>query len=58
MISLYHASKFALEGVSESLAYELSSQNITVKLIEAGGVSTNFSQRSSDEFGRVSTSGL
>ena len=31
MISLYCASKFALEGFTESLAFELSSQNIFVK---------------------------
>ena len=37
MTSLYHASKFALEGFSESLAYELASQNIVVKLIEPHG---------------------
>jgi short-subunit dehydrogenase len=33
MISLYCASKFALEGFSEALAYELASQNIGVKLV-------------------------
>jgi NAD(P)-dependent dehydrogenase (short-subunit alcohol dehydrogenase family) len=48
MISLYCASKFALEGFSEALAYELSSQNITVKLVEPhGGVTdTAFNARS------------
>lgn len=46
MISAYNASKFALEGFSESLAFELASQNIRVKLIEPGGVlDTRFSQR-------------
>ncbi len=50
MISLYCASKFALEGFSESLAYELASQNIIIKIIEPGGVvSTNFGKRSGDE---------
>lgn len=50
MISLYNASKFALEGFSESLSYELLSQNIVVKIIEPGGVtSTGFSQRSASE---------
>jgi NAD(P)-dependent dehydrogenase (short-subunit alcohol dehydrogenase family) len=50
MISLYCASKFALEGFSESLSYELASQNITVKIIEPGGViSTNFGKRSGEE---------
>jgi NAD(P)-dependent dehydrogenase (short-subunit alcohol dehydrogenase family) len=48
MISIYCASKFALEGFSEALAFELSSQNITVKLVEPhGGVtSTEFNARS------------
>jgi NAD(P)-dependent dehydrogenase (short-subunit alcohol dehydrogenase family) len=50
MISLYCASKFALEGFSESLAYELASQNIIVKIVEPGGVvSTNFGKRSGQE---------
>jgi NAD(P)-dependent dehydrogenase (short-subunit alcohol dehydrogenase family) len=50
MISLYCASKFALEGFSESLSYELAAQNIRVKIIEPGGVlSTNFGKRSGTE---------
>ncbi|MDR3460031.1 MAG: SDR family oxidoreductase [Verrucomicrobiae bacterium] len=51
MISLYCATKYALEGFSESLAFELASQNIAVKLIEpSGGVSsTNFGKRLGEE---------
>lgn len=51
MISVYCASKFALEGFSEALSYELASQNIAVKLvIPHGGVTaTRFSERSRDE---------
>jgi len=50
MISLYCASKFALEGFSESLSYELASQNISVKIVEPGGViSTDFGKRSGAE---------
>jgi NAD(P)-dependent dehydrogenase (short-subunit alcohol dehydrogenase family) len=50
MLSLYCASKFALEGFSEALSYELASQNIIVKMIEPGGVvSTNFGRRSAAE---------
>jgi NAD(P)-dependent dehydrogenase (short-subunit alcohol dehydrogenase family) len=50
MISLYCASKFALEGFSESLSYELASQNIVVKIVEPGGVtSTDFGKRSRQE---------
>lgn len=41
-ISLYHASKFAIEGFTESLSYELAVQGITVKLVEPGVTDTNF----------------
>ncbi|MBB3975847.1 NAD(P)-dependent dehydrogenase (short-subunit alcohol dehydrogenase family) [Rhizobium azooxidifex] len=46
MISLYCASKFALEGFTEALSYELGPQNIEVKLvIPHGGVtSTRFGE--------------
>jgi NAD(P)-dependent dehydrogenase (short-subunit alcohol dehydrogenase family) len=40
--SLYNSSKFAVEGFSESLSHELSALGITVKIIEPGGVDTNF----------------
>jgi NAD(P)-dependent dehydrogenase (short-subunit alcohol dehydrogenase family) len=52
MISLYCASKFALDGFSEALAYELGSQNIGVKLVVPhGGVSsTSFGARSAAEY--------
>ncbi|MFS8066716.1 MAG: hypothetical protein ACMG6S_10125 [Byssovorax sp.] len=40
------AGKFALEGFSEALSYELASQDIVVKIIEPGGVtSTSFGKR-------------
>jgi NAD(P)-dependent dehydrogenase (short-subunit alcohol dehydrogenase family) len=43
LLSLYVASKQAVEGLSESLAYELESQNIRVKLVESGAIrTTNF----------------
>jgi NAD(P)-dependent dehydrogenase (short-subunit alcohol dehydrogenase family) len=46
LMSLYCASKFALEGFSESLAYELASQKIIVKIIApAGGVPSRFGIR-------------
>lgn len=41
-ISLYHATKFALEGFTESLMYELLPFNIAVKLIEPGVTASNF----------------
>ncbi|KAF0095388.1 MAG: short-chain dehydrogenase [Puniceicoccaceae bacterium 5H] len=50
MLSLYCASKFALEGFSEALSYELASQHIRVKMIEPGGVtSTRFGERNAQE---------
>ncbi|MDQ0089118.1 NAD(P)-dependent dehydrogenase (short-subunit alcohol dehydrogenase family) [Paenibacillus anaericanus] len=45
-MSLYHSTKFAVEGLSESLSYELLSQNIKVKLIEPGAIHTDFGGRS------------
>lgn len=38
----YHASKYALEGLCESLRFELRPQGIRVKLIEPGHVKTGF----------------
>lgn len=50
MISLYAASKFAVEGFSESLYHEVRPFGIRVKLIEPGGVtSTNFGKRAAAE---------
>ena len=40
----YHATKFAIEGFTESISYELASINVIVKLIEPGGASTSFFQ--------------
>lgn len=50
LISLYAASKFALEGFSEALSFELSTLNIKVKIIEPGGTTTNFNDTTSQEF--------
>ena len=44
--SLYHGSKFAVEGISEALVYELEPFGIRVKIIEPGLVDTDFAGRS------------
>ncbi|NJK34343.1 MAG: SDR family oxidoreductase [Oscillatoriales cyanobacterium SM2_2_1] len=48
LYSLYHATKWAVEGFSESLQYELQPWNIRVKIIEPGPIKTDFYQRSAD----------
>ena len=48
LISLYHSTKFAVEGFSESLHYELAPLGIQVKVVEPGGVATDFGGRSMD----------
>jgi NAD(P)-dependent dehydrogenase (short-subunit alcohol dehydrogenase family) len=50
MISIYAASKFAVEGFTESLAYEMESQHIKVKIVEPGYILTNFHQRAANDF--------
>jgi len=42
-LSPYCAGKFAIEGLSESLHYELKPFGIRVKIVEPGGVRSNFS---------------
>src|SRR5258707_7860161 len=49
-LSMYAASKFALEGFSEALSFELSTLNIKVKIVEPGGTETNFNNTSANEF--------
>ncbi len=44
--TLYHGTKFAVEGISEALSYELEPLGIRVKIIEPGGVATDFAGRS------------
>ena len=46
--SLYHGTKFAVEGISEALHYEMAPLGVTVKIIEPGGVKTDFAGRSLD----------
>lgn len=48
--SVYHATKWAVEGFAESLQYELKPFNIKVKNIEPGAIKTDFYDRSQDLF--------
>jgi NAD(P)-dependent dehydrogenase (short-subunit alcohol dehydrogenase family) len=42
LYSLYHSSKWAVEGFSESLQYELAAFGIRVKIVEPGAIKTEF----------------
>lgn len=46
--SVYHATKWAVEGFSESLNFELAPFGIRVKLVEPGAIATDFTTRSLD----------
>lgn len=49
--TLYHATKFAVEGLTESLQYELNPLGIRLKIVEPGGYKTDFSGRSMAFYG-------
>lgn len=44
--SVYHATKWALEGWSESMSFELSPFGVHIKTVSPGGISTDFASRS------------
>ncbi|MEO1237721.1 MAG: SDR family oxidoreductase [Planctomycetota bacterium] len=46
LMSCYQATKFAVEGLSESLRFELRSHGVRVKVVEPGGIRTDFGGRS------------
>ena len=46
--SMYHATKWALEGWSESMTFELNQLGIGLKIVEPGGMKTDFFTRSFD----------
>ena len=46
LYSIYHSTKFAVEGFTESLQYELLPFNIRLKLVEPGLIATEFTGRS------------
>jgi NAD(P)-dependent dehydrogenase (short-subunit alcohol dehydrogenase family) len=46
--ALYHGTKFAVEGISESLQYEVAQFGGKIKIIEPGAITTDFTGRSLD----------
>ncbi|MFM9905650.1 MAG: SDR family oxidoreductase [Pyrinomonadaceae bacterium] len=46
LYSIYHASKWALEGFSEALQFEVKDFGIKIKIIEPGPIKTDFYERS------------
>lgn len=46
--SVYHATKFGVEGWSEGMAFELGLHNIRIKTVAPGGIATDFLGRSLD----------
>lgn len=46
--ALYHGTKFAVEGISESLNYEVQQFGGKVKIVEPGAIATDFTGRSID----------
>lgn len=46
--SLYHGTKFAVEGISEALSFEMAQIGVKVKIVEPGLIATDFGGRSFD----------
>ena len=46
--TLYHATKFAVEGITESLAFEMQAIGVRAKIVEPGSIATDFTGRSLD----------
>ncbi|MFD0794384.1 SDR family oxidoreductase [Mucilaginibacter litoreus] len=46
--ALYHGTKFAVEGISEALSYELEQFGAKMKIVEPGAIATDFAGRSLD----------
>ncbi|PWJ42409.1 SDR family oxidoreductase [Sediminitomix flava] len=48
VMPVYHATKHAVEGFTESLAYEMEAIGVKVKIVEPGAIATDFGGRSMD----------
>ena len=46
--ALYHGTKFAVEGISEAMHYELEAAGIKTKIVQPGMINTDFAGRSFD----------
>jgi NADP-dependent 3-hydroxy acid dehydrogenase YdfG len=46
--SLYHGTKFAIEGISEALSFEMGQIGVKMKIVEPGMIATDFGGRSFD----------
>lgn len=46
--TLYHGTKFAVEGLSEALHFEMEAIGVKVKIVEPGAIATDFAGRSFD----------
>lgn len=55
IMSMYHGTKHAVEGISKSMAYELKDQGIKVRIIQPGLIKTNF-YSTSMKFGEMADS--
>ena len=57
LYSIYHATKWSVEGFSESLAFELRPFGIRMRLVEPGAIRTDFYGRSREQIAAPAGSG-
>ena len=58
LYSIYHATKWAIEGWSESMSFELALHNISIKTVSPGGIATDFTGRSLEVAEHATYAGL